>query len=92
MRISRRGVFYVCDQLLPQAYACAELINQWSFESSAAAGLLNDAGVYLYERGRYTDAEPLYQQALAIREKAPEGAEPLVARAKAIRANQKTTV
>jgi tetratricopeptide (TPR) repeat protein len=59
----------VCDRLLPQAYACAELINRWSFESSAAAGLLNDAGVYLYERGRYTDAEPLYQQALAIREK-----------------------
>jgi tetratricopeptide (TPR) repeat protein len=60
----------VCERLLPQAYACAELINQWGFEFPEAAGLLNQAGFYLCERGRYTDAEPLFQRALAIREEA----------------------
>jgi tetratricopeptide (TPR) repeat protein len=59
-----------CERLLPQAHACAELINQWAFEFPEAARLLNAAGLYLYERGRYIDAEPLYQRALAIREKA----------------------
>ena len=60
----------VCERLLPQAYACAELINQYGFEFSEAARLLNQAGVYLYEHGRYTEAEPFYERALAIREKA----------------------
>jgi len=60
----------VCERLLPQAHACAELINQWGFEFPEGARLLHRAGLYLYERGRYTDAEPLYQRALAIREMA----------------------
>jgi tetratricopeptide (TPR) repeat protein len=59
-----------CERLLSQAHACAELINQWSFEFPEAVRLLNEAGFYLYERGRYTDAKPLYERALAIREKA----------------------
>jgi tetratricopeptide (TPR) repeat protein/predicted MPP superfamily phosphohydrolase len=59
----------VCERLLPQAQACAELINQWGFEFSEAALLLNKGGFYLFERGRYSDSEPLYQQALAILEK-----------------------
>jgi tetratricopeptide (TPR) repeat protein len=59
-----------CDRLLPQAHACAELINRWGFEFPEAARLLNRAGLYLYERGRYSDAEPLFRRALAIREKA----------------------
>jgi tetratricopeptide (TPR) repeat protein len=60
----------VCERLLAQAHACAELINQWGFGFPEAARLLNKAGSYLHERGRYTEAEPLYQRALAIREKA----------------------
>jgi tetratricopeptide (TPR) repeat protein len=60
----------LCDRLLPQAHACAGLINQWGFGFPEAARLLNHAGFYLYERGRYTDAKPLYDRALAIREKA----------------------
>jgi tetratricopeptide (TPR) repeat protein len=59
-----------CERLLLQAHACAELISEFSFEFPEAARLLNNAGFYLFERGRYTDAEPLYQRALAIREKA----------------------
>jgi hypothetical protein len=60
----------LCERLLPQAHACAGLINQWGFEFPEAARLLNAAAFYSVERGRYTDAEPLYQRALAIREKA----------------------
>ena len=59
-----------CDRLLAQAQVCAELINQWSFEFPEAARLLNQAGFYLKERGRYTDAKPLYERSLIIREKA----------------------
>jgi tetratricopeptide (TPR) repeat protein len=59
-----------CERLLPQAHACAELINQWGFEFLEAALLLNNAGLYLWNRGRYTDAESLYERALTIFEKA----------------------
>jgi hypothetical protein len=50
----------VCERLLPQVYACAELINQWGFEFPEAARLLNENGFYLRERARYADAYPLY--------------------------------
>jgi tetratricopeptide (TPR) repeat protein len=60
----------VCERLLPQAYACAELINRWGFEFPEAARPLNHAGFYLYKRARYTDAKPLCEQALAILENA----------------------
>ncbi len=60
----------ICDRLLPQAYSCLELINQWNFVLPSAARLLNLAGDYLYERGLYTDAEPLLKRALVIHEKA----------------------
>jgi tetratricopeptide (TPR) repeat protein len=60
----------VCERLLPQAHTCAELINQWGFEFDEAARLLNQAGSYLYYHGRYADAVPLLERALAISEKA----------------------
>jgi Tetratricopeptide repeat len=59
-----------CERLLPQAHACAEPINQWGFEFPEGSRLLNRAGFYLYERGRYAGAKPLLERALAIREKA----------------------
>jgi tetratricopeptide (TPR) repeat protein len=59
-----------CDRLLPQAHACAELINEWDCVFSEAASLLRRTGWYLLDRGRYIEAEPLYQRALAIWEKA----------------------
>jgi tetratricopeptide (TPR) repeat protein len=64
------SIWPVCERLLSQAHACAELINPWGFEFPKAAELLNHAGFYLYERARYTDAAPLLERALAIREKA----------------------
>ena len=60
----------LCERILPQAHASAELISQWGLEFPEAARLLNEAGVYLYERGHYTEAEFLCQRALDIREKA----------------------
>jgi tetratricopeptide (TPR) repeat protein len=59
----------VCERLLSVAYACAELVNQWSFEFLEVARLLNELGFYLKERGRYSDAEPFYERSMAIREK-----------------------
>jgi tetratricopeptide (TPR) repeat protein len=61
----------LCERLLPQAQACAELINLWGFEFPEAAWLLNQAGFYLYKRGRYVEAEQLYRQGLTIYEVLP---------------------
>ncbi len=57
-----------CQQYLPHAQTCAELIEQWEMTFPEAARLLHRTGNYLYERGQYMEAEPLYQRALAIRE------------------------
>ena len=38
--------------------------------------MLSRAGVYLYERGRYADAEPFYKSALKIREKTLDPEDP----------------
>jgi tetratricopeptide (TPR) repeat protein len=58
-----------CERLVPQALASASLIGAYGFESKEAARLLNQAGYYLCKRARFPDAEPLYQRALALREK-----------------------
>jgi tetratricopeptide (TPR) repeat protein len=56
------------ERYLPHAQACAELVGQGDLMLLEAGHLLNDTGFYLYERGRYTESELLYQHALAIRE------------------------
>jgi hypothetical protein len=53
-----------CRRFLPHAQACAELINQWGMEFAEAARLLSQTGQYLRDRGLYSQAEPLLQQAL----------------------------
>jgi tetratricopeptide (TPR) repeat protein len=58
-----------CERLVPQALACASLIGAHGLEFEEAARLLNGGGHYLYQRGRYYEAEPLYQRALAMRGK-----------------------
>jgi len=57
-----------CERLLPQALRCAAHIEHEQLTLLEAARLLNQAGYYLGERGRYREAEPLYERALAIRE------------------------
>src|SRR5205085_1184787 len=58
------------ERLLSHAQVCLGLITQYQFEFSQAARLLDLAGSYLYERGRYAEADPFLQRALKIREKA----------------------
>jgi tetratricopeptide (TPR) repeat protein len=58
-----------CERLLSQALLCAGYITADTFEFPSAATLLRNAGFYLHQRGQYAEAEPLYQQALTIREK-----------------------
>ena len=45
-------------------------MEDFGLDSVAAAHLLNQGGYYLDDRARYAEAEPLYQRALAMREKA----------------------
>jgi tetratricopeptide (TPR) repeat protein/transcriptional regulator with XRE-family HTH domain len=61
-----------CERILAQAQGCAELIKFYQFSFPEAARLLGLAGRYLYERGRFDEAEPLLHQALAIRVKSPD--------------------
>ncbi len=56
------------ERYLLHALACAEEIEQEDLMLLEAAHLLSNAGGYLYERGRYSEAEPLYVRALAIYE------------------------
>ena len=58
------------DGLLPHAKRASELIEQWNFESEEAARLLNQLACYLDDRAQYAEAEPLYERALAMSEKA----------------------
>ena len=59
-----------CDRCMPHVWACAELIDQYRMSFPEAAHLLNQAGIYLRERGLYEQAEALLQRALATREEA----------------------
>ncbi len=59
-----------CERLLPQAQAAAAWIERWDFAFVEGGRLLNEAAHYLHQRGRYAEAEPLHQRALAIREHA----------------------
>jgi tetratricopeptide (TPR) repeat protein len=58
-----------CEQLVPHALACVTAIERWDIKTQEAAHLLNQVGYYLNARARYVEAEPLYQHALAIRER-----------------------
>ena len=55
--------------LLPHALACASLIDHFRLSFPEAARLLDRTARYLQDAGRYEEAEPLCERALAIREK-----------------------
>jgi Tfp pilus assembly protein PilF len=59
-----------CERLIPHAIVAGRLVEDFGLDSVAASRLLNRSGLYLDDRARYAEAEPLYQRALAIREKA----------------------
>ena len=59
-----------CERVLPHARAAGRYIADLDLDSQPAGLLLNNTAYYLDDRAEYADAEPLYQRALAIREKA----------------------
>ncbi|HBP88130.1 MAG TPA: hypothetical protein DD706_10595 [Nitrospiraceae bacterium] len=59
-----------CERLLVQAQHCTSMIITNNLGSQEGARNLNQTAIYLYERARYPDAEPLFQRSLAIWEEA----------------------
>ena len=57
-----------CQRYLPHALASEVLIRQWNIQIPEAAFLLNQTGLYLQMHVQYSEAEPLLQQALSMRE------------------------
>lgn len=67
------------ERYIPQAQACATLIEQWTCSFGEAASLLLVAGHILRERARYRLAEVFSQQALAVSERVDGPDTPIVA-------------
>lgn len=61
-------VWPLCQRYLPHARSCTALLQQYTLAFPEAASLLNKMGHYLWDRGQYTEAQPLLEQALAMRE------------------------
>ncbi len=68
-----------CGRLVQHAQSMAKLIDEYSFDFPEASRMLIQTGMYLYERAQYTEAEPLYQRAITIKEKAMGREHPSVA-------------
>src|SRR5262249_1592066 len=69
----------LCGRLIPHAQLLASLIDKYGFDFPEAARMMDQAGEYLDDPGQYAEAEPLYQRALAIREKVLNAEHPDVA-------------
>ena len=65
-RTMRIGLFVKNSCLMPSSVAV--ISTQWNLSFSEAAHLLNEAAAYLWRRGQYPEALPLFQRALAIHE------------------------
>jgi tetratricopeptide (TPR) repeat protein len=76
---SEYGCWPQCERLLTQALATAQLVEQYQIRSLEAGSLFHKTASYLYDRGRYPEAEELYQRALAIREQQLGASHPDVA-------------
>ncbi|HLZ62873.1 MAG TPA: tetratricopeptide repeat protein [Ktedonosporobacter sp.] len=55
-----------CQRLLPQVCTCAQFIDEYQLLIPDVGLLFRRAGFYTYTRGLYTQAEPLFQHALAL--------------------------
>jgi len=68
-----------CQRYLPSAQIGAVLIEEWKMVSTEVAELLHRLGEYFRVHWQFTQAEPLYQQALVIREQMLGPGHPAVA-------------
>ena len=68
-----------CRRLLPHAMAISEWIEAYGIEIERVGYLCNQIAAYLWNQGRYAEAEPLYLKAIAIVEKALGLKHPLLA-------------
>jgi tetratricopeptide (TPR) repeat protein len=57
------------ERMLAQAEAACRIIERFKFEFEEAGDLLNQTGVYLYERARYQKAEPPLVQSLEMKKR-----------------------
>ncbi|GHO45754.1 tetratricopeptide repeat protein [Ktedonospora formicarum] len=57
-----------CEQYLAQALACVPLIAKIGGDVPEAGELLSKVGIYLLRRGRFKEATPLLEQAVALGE------------------------
>ncbi len=62
------AVWDKCERLVPSAQVCVALVDEYSLSFPEAARLLSQAGYYLRQRARNSEAEPLYRRALAMDE------------------------
>ncbi|MEM8717231.1 MAG: toll/interleukin-1 receptor domain-containing protein, partial [Cyanobacteria bacterium P01_G01_bin.4] len=69
-----------CDRLLPHAKVAIQLAHTEQIESETTALLLARTGHYLNERTQDSEAEPLFQDALAMRKRLLGDEHPAVAR------------
>lgn len=70
-----------CEVWVPHALVCADWIEQEKFSHQESTDLLNQAGSYLDARARYTEAETVYRNDLAIYEQQFEPTHPYIAQA-----------
>ena len=56
-----------CQRLSAHAQVCAATISSWKLAAPYSARLLHELGYYLYQRGRYREADSFTAQALSMR-------------------------
>lgn len=59
-----------CERFVPHVASIVGWVDAGSVQLEPVGRILNQTGLYLCERGRYSEAQPLHEQALAIRERA----------------------
>ncbi len=69
----------LCGRLIPHTQTAVRWIEDHRLESETVARLLNEAAIYLWNSGRYAEAEPLCKRSLGIRKKALGEEHPAVA-------------
>ncbi len=69
-----------CELVLPHALLAAQYIKIYQINAAAAARLLSQTAYYLKARARYSEAEPIFRQAVHMQEQNLGNEHPVVAR------------